>query len=76
MSENTKQIENTAENGNKSKPLLSVVSLEDLEHLLAWNISKNHTGRWGAIKGIISCTYSFMHEDKNEVIKWVSENYR
>jgi hypothetical protein len=76
MSESTKTTSNEAENGNKSKPLLAVVSLEDMEHLLAWNISQNHTKRWGCIKGKYSCTYSFMHEDKNEVIKWLVENYR
>ena len=75
MNTETKQYLNESECGNKSKPLLVVVSLEDMEHLLAWNISKNHTDRWGCIKGKISCNYSFMHEDKNEVIKWVVENY-
>lgn len=48
---------------------------EDLETIQQWNISQNHTKRWGAIKGKYSCTYSFMHEDKREVLKWLAENW-
>jgi hypothetical protein len=58
------------------RTLIEVSSLEDLEHLLSWNISQNHTKKWGSIKGRYSCTYSFMHEDKNEVLKWLAKNYR
>lgn len=63
------------EKSNKLQPLLVAVSLENMERLLEWNVSHNHTKRWGCIKGKHSCTYSFMHEDKNEVLKWLVENY-
>ena len=51
-------------------------SLEDLEHLISWNLTKNHTDRYGVIKGRHSATYSYMNEDKEEVLKWLKDNYR
>lgn len=54
---------------------IDINTIEDLETLLSWNISKNHTGRWGAIQGKVSRSYSFMHEDKEEVLKWLIKNY-
>lgn len=57
-------------------PFVTCSSREDLEHLIAWNLSKNHTERYGVIKGKYSRTYSFMHEDKNKVLDWLIENYR
>ena len=51
-------------------------SFEDLEELISWNLSKNHTERFGVIKGIYSRTYSYMNEDKGEVLKWLKENYK
>jgi len=54
---------------------LEIQTVEDLDLLLSWNISKNHTERWGAIQGKISRSYAFMHEDKDEVLKWIAENY-
>lgn len=50
-------------------------SLELIEALSNCNISKNHTGRWGVIFGNFSCTYSYMHEDKNKVLEWIRDNY-
>jgi hypothetical protein len=69
-------MEDEIKMSNEIRPLLAVISFEDLEHLLAWNITQNHTERWGCIKGKTSRTYSFMHEDKNEVLKWLLGNYR
>jgi hypothetical protein len=60
----------------KSKNYLDFMSFEDLDSLLSWKISQNHTKNWGCIKGKYSCTYSFMHKDKNEVIKWLINNYK
>lgn len=57
-------------------PVVTCSSREDIEHLIAWNLSKNHTERYGVIKGKYSRTYSFMHEDKNKVLDWLAENYR
>jgi hypothetical protein len=54
---------------------IEIETLEDLELLLNWRISQNHTHRWGAIRDKFNSTYSFMHEDKNEVLKWLSENW-
>jgi hypothetical protein len=54
---------------------IEIENIEDLETLLKWNVSQNHTKRWGCIYGKTSCTYSFMHEDKEEVLKWLAENY-
>lgn len=54
---------------------LEINNEKDLEILLTWNISQNHTKRWGCIQGKYSCTYQFMHEDKKEVLKWIAENY-
>lgn len=51
-------------------------TIEEITEFLSWNISKNHTGRWGCIKGTFSRTYSFMHEDKEEVVKWILKNYK
>lgn len=48
---------------------------DDLDTIQQWNISQNHTKKWGAIKGKHSCTYLFMHEDKVEVLRWLSENW-
>jgi hypothetical protein len=58
------------------KNYLDFISFEDLDNLLSWKISQNHTKNWGCIKGKYSCTYSFMHKDKNEVIKWLVKNYK
>ena len=55
---------------------LEFESLNDLQLFLSWNVSKNHTGRWGCIQGVYSRQYSFMHEDINEVLKWLLENYK
>jgi len=54
---------------------IEIENLEQLEVLLSWNVSQNHTGRWVAIHGKISRSYAFMHEDKEEVLKWIMENY-
>lgn len=64
------------QHGNDFIADVSGCSLELIEKLANCNISKNHTGRWGVIFGSFSRTYSFMHEDKNEVLKWIRENYR
>lgn len=50
-------------------------TLEELENLISWKLSKNHTGRYGVIQGSISRTYSFMHESKTKVLEWLAENY-
>ena len=51
------------------------IDINNLENLLEWNMSQNHTKIWGCIKGQYSRTYSFMHYDKIEVIKWILENH-
>ena len=56
--------------------VLVLLNESDLEILLQWNVSKNHTERWGCIQGKYSCAYQFMHEDKNEVLKWLAKNYK
>ena len=55
---------------------VSGIPNKDLEHLISWNLSENHTKRWGVIKGKCSCTYSFMHKNKNKVLEWLKTNYR
>jgi len=52
------------------------MKIEDIDALIIWNISQNHTGLWGAIKGRSSMTYRFQHEDREEVLKWLVENYK
>lgn len=59
-----------------NSPELICESLEDFEELIAWNLSQNHTKRYGVIKGRFSRTYSFMHKDKNEVLRWLVKNFK
>ena len=58
------------------KPSINCSSLEDLEHLISWNLTKNHTDRYGVIKGRHSANYAYMNEDKEDVLKWLKDNYR
>jgi hypothetical protein len=51
------------------------MTIDDVKKLTCFNVSKNHTDRWGVIFGTHTITYSFMHEDKDEVYKWILENY-
>lgn len=61
---------------NQKEPILIIESIEDLEKLLEWNVSQNHTKRYGCIKGTHSRSYNFMNEDKNEVLNWLILNYK
>jgi hypothetical protein len=51
------------------------LTTELIERLAMFNISKNHTGKWGYIVGKHSCTYNYMHRDKQKVLEHLRDNY-
>ena len=52
------------------------LTTELVEKLAMFNVSKNHSGKWGYIVGKHSCTYSFMHKDKQKVLEHLRDNYK
>lgn len=63
-------------NKDKStKENLSNITCSLLDKIISLRISKNHAGEWGVLVGSNSCLFRYRHEDKEQVLKWVKENF-
>lgn len=51
------------------------LTTELVEKLSMFSVKKNHTNRWGVLVGRHSATFVFMHEDKQECLKHIRDNY-
>ena len=46
-----------------------------IEKLTMFRVKQNHTKRWGVLVGQYSCSFVFMHEDKQKCLEHIRDNY-
>ena len=52
-----------------------IIKTELINKLTQFKVKQNHNKKWGVLVGISSATFEFVHEDKEECLKYIRDNY-